>query len=826
MNVPPGEIDAWMALQDIDDEVSTELRSMLDAHFASAKFLARNAVEISAKSLVDNDLASIAGTQIGDFRIVSEIGRGGMGAVYLATRTDDFDQTVALKVIKRGMDTDFIVRRFQNERQILSSLNHPNIAKLLDGGTTADGLPYFVMEYVEGESLRDYCASQNPSCDERLTLFRKICDAVSTAHRNLIVHRDLKPSNILVAANCTPKLLDFGIAKMLDDEGEGTERTTTEYRLLTPKYASPEQVRGDPVSTQSDVFSLGILFREMLDGRFGGEAMLDRELTVIADTATHEDTTRRYPSVDQFSDDIRRYLADLPINASSDGIVYRSRKFILRHRFGVAAAAVVLIVLIAGIAATLWQSRRAEQERSLAQARFNDVRALANSVIFDLHDEIQNLPGSTKARKLLVEKALEYLNKLQSDGGSDPGLQHELAMAYSKIADVQGQFFEASLLETDNAAVNYRKALELAEKAAASDANNFEFRRDLALICHRFAQFQRGGSDLTETLILENRSAEIFEKLVAENPTDAEIRRLWLISRRGYSDVMREAGELERSLPLYEQNLNLMLAALQDFPDDIKLRRFSAGIYGNYALALFLHDEKQKAFDNQMIAKGIAEQMNAVLKDDVSAVRGIGASCEDATKYAMALGNNSVAESSALEGIAIMERIAKDDAENLEAKYDAASLHNTYAKFLEQNNRWREALEQRQKVLETIAPVEKNKENPDWYTAEFFEFYARAALAAAKLGQREKAENYLARAQRLDFDITKGTSEVRNIYSVDLVAIGDTLVELGRKQDGINWYKKAVEVWSTLQTSDRFYPINAKNLADAKSKIDAVSKTL
>ena len=485
------------------------------------------------------------------------------------------------------------------------------------------------------------------------------------------MHRDLKPSNIIICEDSTPKLLDFGIAKVLDADAENTEKTTTEFRLLTPKYASPEQLRGELVGTQSDVFSLGILLSEILSEPSAGAgglssnsqndvrklklkpsaaadgSDLNAELKTIISKATHEENSRRYASVEQLSEDIRRFQENLPIFAQSDSLTYRTRKYFKRHRFGVFAASLILLTLVGGIAATFWQFRRAQAERNLAQERFNDVRSLANSVIFDLHDEIQNLPGLTEARKLLVEKALEYLNKLERDAGNDAGLQHELAMAYSKIGDVQGQFFEASLLETDNAAVNYRKALELAEKSVVSEPNNFEFRRDLALICHPFAQFQRGGSDLTETLQLENHSAEIFEKLVAEKTSDAEVRRLWLISRRGYSDVLREAGELEKSLPLYEQNLVFMLAALRDFPDDIKLKRFSAGVYGNYALALFLHDEKEKAFENQMIAKDIAEKMNIYLANDTSAVRGIGASCEDATKYASAIGNNAVAESSA-----------------------------------------------------------------------------------------------------------------------------------------------------------------------------------
>ena len=260
LELNPNERTAFVAMVE-DLEIKNELESLLN----STAFLDKNAVELSARTLAEDEPEKLIGKQIGQFKIVAKIGRGGMGAVYLAERTGaDFTQKAALKLIKRGMDTDFIVQRFQTERRILSRLNHPFIAKLLDGGTTEDGLPYFVMEFVEGENLKEFCRNHNLSTNAKLKIFCQICEAVQYAHRNLVVHRDLKPSNIIITTNETPKLLDFGIAKVLDPEAGETEKTTTEFRLLTPKYASPEQVRGELVGTQSDVFSLGVLLNEML----------------------------------------------------------------------------------------------------------------------------------------------------------------------------------------------------------------------------------------------------------------------------------------------------------------------------------------------------------------------------------------------------------------------------------------------------------------------------------------------------------------------------------------------------------------------------------
>jgi len=800
-----------------DSEIRSELESLLESHESANKFLNKNAVEISAQTLIENDSSKFIGKQIGQFKILEEIGRGGMGAVFLAERTGaDFTQKAALKLIKRGMDTDFIVQRFQTERRILSRLNHPFIARLLDGGTTDDGLPFFVMEYVAGENLKEFCRKNTLSIDAKLKLFRQICEAVEFAHRNLVVHRDLKPSNIIIGDGGTPKLLDFGIAKVLSADAENTEKTTTEYRLLTPKYASPEQMRGELVGTQSDVYSLGILFEDILTSDENSSP--SNELKTIAAKARHAEISRRYASVGQFSEDIRRFQENLPILAQSDSFAYRAKKFIARHRFGAAAAILILATLLGGIAATFWQFRRAQAESRLADQRFNDVRALANSVIFDLHDEIQNLPGSTKARKLLVEKALEYLNKLEADAGSDANLQHEIAMAYSKIADVQGQIMEASLLETDKAVTNYRKALELEEKAVSAAPDNFEFRRDLGLICYRFAEALRGSNDLTETLALEKRAVEIFEKLARENPTDFDIRRRWLVTRNGYADVLRESGNLAETIPIYEQNLADTQAAVRAAPDDVKLNRFLAIAYGSYSLAMAQQNETEKALELMLKSQEVSRRLANENTDDTEAFRNFGVSCESVGRFASALGQTELAETNAKENVRIMEKIAKDDAENLEAKYDVASSNNNYADFLEKNNRLREAFELRQKVLEAIAPLEKNEDNPDLYTADFFEFYANFALTSAKLGKKDLALKYLEKAENLDFQIEKATGEVRNLYTVDFVTLGDAFADLGNQEKARNWYRKAVETWQNLKKENKFYPVQSANLAAAIEK--------
>ncbi len=378
-----------------DNELRREVESLLASYQKSHTFIETPAFETSPFETEDEN-QDFTSKRIGHYKIINEIGRGGMGAVYLAERDDDeFRQRAAIKLIKRGLDTDEVIRRFRHERQILAALNHPNIARLLDGGTTENGLPYFVMEYVEGLPLLDYCDKNKLTANERLKLFRKICSAVGHAHQNLVIHRDIKPSNIIVTSTGEPKLLDFGIAKLINPEMQGFAftQTATTVRIMTPEYASPEQIKGLHVTTSTDIYSLGVVLYELLTGtrpdRFRNEEKegqtkkvfnpqsairnpKSKDLDNIVLMALRKEPSRRYASVQEFSEDIRRYLEGLPISARADSFGYRASKFIARHKAGVVAASLVLLSLVAGLVATMWQNRiaRAERDRArIAQAK-------------------------------------------------------------------------------------------------------------------------------------------------------------------------------------------------------------------------------------------------------------------------------------------------------------------------------------------------------------------------------------------------------------------------------------------------------------------------
>jgi len=310
---------------------------------------------------------------VGHYRIEREIGTGGMGTVYLASRADQqFEKQVAIKIVRAELAAGVVLTRFRNERQILAGLEHPNIARMLDGGTAPDGRPYLVMEFVDGLPLNEYVAASHPSRDARLELFGKICSAVQHAHQHLVIHRDLKPGNILVTAGGEPKLLDFGIAKLIEPGSEGLNQTQTVVQLFTPAYASPEQLAGEPVTTASDIYSLGVLLYELLTGRLhvtkGADSkQLPGDLKNIVGMALRPEPERRYRSASELADDLRRYQEKLPVTARNDTLSYVARKFISRHRVACAAAAIILLAMAALILALSVQIRNTNRQRLRAE---------------------------------------------------------------------------------------------------------------------------------------------------------------------------------------------------------------------------------------------------------------------------------------------------------------------------------------------------------------------------------------------------------------------------------------------------------------------------
>jgi serine/threonine protein kinase len=603
-----------------DSELHREVRSLLSSHDqAGTAFLNQPAVDLQDEDEErTGSPENVRNRRIGPYRIVEEIGRGGMGEVYRAVRADgQYTKEVAIKLVQGGPGA--LLERFRHERQILASLEHFNIARLLDGGTTDAGVPYLVMELVEGTRIDDYCERQKLSIHDRLRLFLQVCDAVQFAHQRLIIHRDLKPGNILVTGDGVPKLLDFGIAKILDVESltDQAESTRTLFRLLTPQYASPEQVRGEPITTASDVYSLGVVLYELLTGKSpypgtgnapheaaraacefeplkpstvvrsgknldrgaptgaGPEAttavapekvakQLKGDLDNIILKALRKEPQRRYVSVEQFAEDIKRNMVNLPIVARKDTARYRASKFITRHKVGVATAAAMALILIVALVITLRQAR-------IANRRFSDVRSLANSLIFDVHDSIKDLPGSTPARKIIVDRALQYLNGLAQESAGDIGLQRELATAYEKVGAVQGDYLENNLGDSSGTLASYRKALDIRKQidAASGDWNDhLALAQGYRLVAHQ--QWAIGSMSGARDDI--DHAIAISERLNESQPNNSKI--LYEVSfDHEVSGTIGYPGDQAATQKIIEDYRRALAAdgvALKMKPDDVR----------------------------------------------------------------------------------------------------------------------------------------------------------------------------------------------------------------------------------------------------------------
>ncbi len=561
LDLAPADVAALLARHDADPVLVAEVRSLLAWHDGAGTFLESPAVRVA-------DLAAdpLVGQSLGPWRVVGVVGQGGMGIVYRAERADDaFTRQAAIKVIGPGTDAASVVERFRRERQMLADLDHRNIARLLDGGSTPTGQPYFVMEYVDGIRIDDYCDAGRLSVADRLELFVRVCNGVQFAHQNLVVHRDIKPENILVTADDTPKLLDFGVARLLSRApGESDASETSATWLLTPDYASPEQIAGRPSTISTDVYSLGVVLYVLLTGERPyrlrgstpaevqtalaaselrppseiartGEAAADRarrrgttpallartlvgDLDAIVLKALSAGPDERYASVGDFLRDVKAYRTSWPVSARPPAPAYVAGRFIRRHTKAVVAVVALAVVAMSGVSAVLWQASVAARERGRAERRFNDVRSLANAFMFDVNDTIANVPGTMATRELIVKTAVDYLDSLARESAGDAGLQRELARAWIRVGDVQGNPSSANLGDTTGAMRSYRRATELAESARQALPADLDALRALAGAHRRMADVLAWSGEIGSAL----PESELSKRLYAEVAASAE----------------------------------------------------------------------------------------------------------------------------------------------------------------------------------------------------------------------------------------------------------------------------------------------------------------
>ena len=717
-----------------DGTLAREVRSLLAAHEQASGFLASPPAPAARP-------AASPGDRLGPYRLVAEIGHGGMGVVFHATRDDgDFTREVAIKLIAPEVRTDDVLKRFRAERQILAMLEHPHIARLLDGGTAPDGSPYLVMEYVRGRTLLDYCDGANLGIDARIDLFLKICDAVQFAHQRLVVHRDLKSANILVGEDGSPRLLDFGIARVLAPEGGVPAATLTlpMQRMLTPDYASPEQVRGEPAAVSSDVYSLGVILYELLSGtrplRFStrtpeeilrvvtqvepvppstavtrspaGEAALQRgettrrlrrrlagDLDYIVLKALEKDPARRYGSVERLAQDIRRHREGLPVLARGRSTAYRIDRFIRRHRAAVAGATVLALALLAGLAGTTWQASVARRERDRAQRRFADVRALAHAVVFDIHDAIANLPGSTRARETLVLHALRYLDGLSREARGDLALQRELAVAYSKIGDVQGRPMFPNLGRTTEALESYEKALALLTDVAHAQPESTTIAHDLIVVSQRRADLLRVVGRPREAMTEVLRAREHARAQLARHPRDPMFESDLCVGYGRMIDMQVASADTAGAIAECTEYLALTEQLYAEHQKDAGYRRGVLIACTKMAQVRAMRGDRDSVLVFYRRAERFAREAAAGLPDNTEALRDLSIVFGAHGLYLAEVGELDSALVVYDQGMRIAERLAAADPDNALQQVDVADGHYEIGTMLLGGGRAEAALE-------------------------------------------------------------------------------------------------------------------------------------
>jgi non-specific serine/threonine protein kinase/serine/threonine-protein kinase len=646
LELPPAERPAFLSARCADQpELCAEVESLLLSHDDAGEFLSRPVAE----GLSEDVAPDLTGHTIGAFRLIEPIGRGGMGVVYRAERmSSEFTQQAAVKVLEAPLRTADVLRHFKTERQILASLRHPHIVTLLDGGVSPDGHSFLAMEYVDGVPITMHCATRRLALDERLQLVQRVCSAVQYAHQHGVVHRDLKPGNILVTPDGVPKVLDFGVAKLLDQSNPGADSTVTNplRRALTPNYASPEQVRGLPVTTSCDIYALGVLLYELLTGvrpydttdqpldemlrlvteaepkrpsAAAGDAVpyngsaLRGDLDAIVLKAMSKEPARRYASPQELSEDLGRFLSRQPVLAREPSFGYLLAKTAQRHRAGFLAAAISIVALIAALGISLWERHLAVVERNRATARFNDVRQIADAMIYKIDSAVQPLPGSTPLRRQIVAEALVYLERLRSDPQRDDALSLEMARAYHRVGDVQGNQTVANLGDRDAAIASYRKAIDLLKPIAVTSTLHHEVALELGRVEISLATVLN-TMDHAAAMKTSQEAAAGADALLRETPSDDGARRL-------VAAVEFQAAEFApraESLPHWIRAREMFDALLSEKPDEADRQRnvalsekYIGAYYENtrdYPSAL-AHHERAQALDEARLRARPTDRM-------------------------------------------------------------------------------------------------------------------------------------------------------------------------------------------------------------------------
>ncbi|MBK9215507.1 MAG: serine/threonine protein kinase [Chloracidobacterium sp.] len=800
-----------------DERLLHDVLSLLGAEASGEPVIETHAIDLAARLMSSAD--GHAGRRFGNYRIIREIGSGGMGTVFLAERDDgEFAMQVALKVVRQSLADSAIIERFRRERQILAGLRHTNIAALYDGGVSDRGEPYLAMEYVEGETLVDYCEQQQLNIEEKLALFLKVCSAIAYAHSNLVVHRDIKPTNLLVTADGEPKLLDFGLAKAFEADAE---KTQTEMRAFTPAYASPEQILGGSITTATDQFSLGVVLYELLTRekpfRFEGRSFeeiarsadsaqadppsriisgktqrLSSDLDNIVLKCLRREPERRYDSVAELSADIERFLDGRPVAARPSTFSYLASRFIARNKLAVGATLVVLLSVVAGLAVALWQADVANAERDRAERRFAEVRQLTNALLFEIAPKIDRLPGSTEARELLVSRGLSYLDSLAAESRSDEKLQAELADAYQKIGDIQGNPTKPNLSDFVGAIASYEKSRSILQTLPQTREN----RMRLAAAARELARIHSAQREVGATLRDSETAIAIYRSLIAEESSDVGLMLSLIATEIDHAHEYATNNQYDVAIPMYRE----IVARLDGLGDGLETLRLKALASAYLSNGLSWDGKQDLAEAENERAVGFADRLASAAEADTR-VRRTTFEVYSLASSTFETIKNDVSLDFAEKALSVARKAADADPYDTQAKQDLAKAVSRKGILLTLIGRTEAGFEQLKRSERALLELIEREPRNIGYLDDLGTLYTR-------FGDAEKQRNDLTAtlaAYRRSADVFgKLAADEKNLvaqrdYAQSLKSVGVTEIKLGLKGDARATILKAIGIVESLK---------------------------
>lgn len=868
-----------------DDSLRRDVQKLLAAHDNGGDLLEQPPTGHIERITDEGGRDRGVGRRFGAYEAVERIGAGGMGAVYLGRRRDEqFDKQVAIKVIHWWMDTAEILRRFERERRVLAQLQHPNIAMLLDAGADEDGAPFIVMEYVDGVPIDRYCADRSISIDERLRLFLSACDAVEAAHRNLVVHLDLKPSNILVTSDGLVKLVDFGIARVLDHGDRSALRTNA--RVFTPAYAAPEQIAGEPLTIATDVYALGVVLYELLTGErpfqtgtdpaLGGrDAALStpptRPSVVVATTtsgdsgqrerrrlarriqgdldnialmAMRKEPARRYASVQTFSEDIRRHLSGRTVAARPDTLGYRTSRFVRRNRISVGAAAVVFLSLLVGVAAFGWQARIASMQRDRAEQRFADLRGLTNSLIAEVDRDLAEIPGATEVRRAVVTQAMSHLDSLVAEVVDEPELLAELASSYSQLGALHRNFIGSDLGDTAVALESHQKALDLRLRVLEMKPGDPEAVEVIGESHLRIGDMMRAQGDLDAAVEHYRKSGEFYASMRPGTETlrlDRDHNIAVVNMKLGIVQSMR--GEYGKAARAYEASLKANAAILEGDPSLTVTRRNMAVGYEKLGDIAEARGDAEAALEHYKRSLAMLQDLE---RREPGEARHILSIAIAHSKIGEALGHPAYANLGDVEGAMkeyrtgrrVIGELLRVDPANARARMIASFFDRRLGAFLAMTGAFDEALEHQQAAMEAAEALAAANPSDVRALSDVASCAKAIAETRAAMGDPEEALQSAIRAieaHMVVLDVNDELVSVRVELADAFRDAGECCIELARVaqsnaerearlDQARDWIRQCVEAYAALEQRGQLRSATIDAHREARRRLEELER--